>query len=64
MEAESTGKETHACRRGRRRSPPCVPTGKETQPSVVDSILLPYIGPRVSLFDFCVNEASVGRIDD
>jgi hypothetical protein len=35
-----------------------------TQPSVVDSILLPYIGPRVSLFDFCVNEASVGRIDD
>lgn len=35
-----------------------------TQPSVVDSILLPYIGPRVSLFNFCVNEASVGRIDD
>ncbi|EES19953.1 hypothetical protein BDA96_09G247000 [Sorghum bicolor] len=35
-----------------------------THPSVVDSVLLPYIGPRVSLFDICVDDESAGRIDD
>ena len=35
-----------------------------TQPSVIDSVLLPYIGPRVSLFDIFIHDASAGRIDD
>jgi hypothetical protein len=35
-----------------------------THPSVVDSVLLPYIGPRVSHFNICVDDASAGRIDD
>jgi hypothetical protein len=35
-----------------------------THPSVVDSVLFPYIGPRVSLFNICVDDASAGRIDD
>ena len=35
-----------------------------THPSVVDSVLLPYIGPRVSLFYIFVHDASAGRIDD
>ncbi|CAD6332724.1 unnamed protein product [Miscanthus lutarioriparius] len=35
-----------------------------THPSVVDSVLLRYIGPRVSLFDIYVDDASAGRVDD
>jgi hypothetical protein len=33
-------------------------------PSVVDSVLLNYIGPRVSLFDIYVDDASAGRVHD
>jgi hypothetical protein len=33
-------------------------------PSVVDSVLLRYIGPRVSLFDIYVDDASAGRVHD
>ncbi|PWZ19551.1 F-box/FBD/LRR-repeat protein [Zea mays] len=35
-----------------------------THPSVVDSVLLRYIGPRVSLFRICVDDACADRIDD
>ena len=35
-----------------------------THPSVVDSVLLRYIGPRVFLFDIYVDDASAGRVDD
>ncbi|KAJ1264100.1 hypothetical protein BS78_09G236400 [Paspalum vaginatum] len=40
----------------------CFPKG--TPPSIVDSVLLRYTGPRISRFSVYVDEASAGRIDD
>ncbi|CAD6262227.1 unnamed protein product [Miscanthus lutarioriparius] len=48
----------------RGRVPPRAAHPAAFQPSVVDSVLLPYIGPRVSLFYIFVHDASAGRIDD
>ncbi|WVZ99611.1 hypothetical protein U9M48_044880 [Paspalum notatum var. saurae] len=40
----------------------CFPKG--TPPSIVDSVLLRYTGPRISRFAVYVDEACAGRIDD